>query len=182
MYDHEILELFLFDAVPRHNTNPMAHELLDRFGSLPGVFAADKAELMEIHGVGEGVASYIKGTYEEYLAGMRSVFACGRPVTPNQICNYLIWHRMNGCTRTGRDGYITVIALGSDGSVSDVYDTDSISDALENEKARGTYAVAVGVGDVTEDVCKSLCEDGFVRDVIKVKGTDAKSLREEERS
>ena len=35
--DHQILELLLFYANSRKDTNPIAHELLDTFGSLKGV-------------------------------------------------------------------------------------------------------------------------------------------------
>lgn len=58
--DHEILEIMLFNAYPRINTNPIAHELLDRFGSLKGVLEADFERLTEVNGVGESVACYIK--------------------------------------------------------------------------------------------------------------------------
>lgn len=37
---HEILELILFYSVPRANTNPIAHRLMERFGSLSGVLEA----------------------------------------------------------------------------------------------------------------------------------------------
>ena len=39
---HEILELLLFYSVPRANTNPIAHRLLERFGSLSGVLEAPR--------------------------------------------------------------------------------------------------------------------------------------------
>ena len=32
--DHQVLELALFFAIPRKDTNPIAHRLLRRFGSL----------------------------------------------------------------------------------------------------------------------------------------------------
>ena len=35
--DVNVLELLLFYAMPRQDTNPIAHALLDRFGSLHGV-------------------------------------------------------------------------------------------------------------------------------------------------
>ena len=35
--DHEALELLLYYAIPRQDTNPIAHRLLERFGSLEGV-------------------------------------------------------------------------------------------------------------------------------------------------
>jgi DNA repair protein RadC len=38
--DHEILEMFLFYAIPRQDTNPIAHRLMREFGSLNGVFSA----------------------------------------------------------------------------------------------------------------------------------------------
>lgn len=53
------LELLLFYAVPRKDTNELAHALLDRFGSLNGVFEATERELEEVSGVGEQVASLI---------------------------------------------------------------------------------------------------------------------------
>lgn len=53
------LELLLFYAIPRKDTNVIAHELLDRFGSLAGVFDASVYELMEVRGVGESAAVLI---------------------------------------------------------------------------------------------------------------------------
>lgn len=53
------LELLLFYAIPRRDTNELAHALLDRFGSLSGVFDASFHELLEVPGVGENAASLI---------------------------------------------------------------------------------------------------------------------------
>ncbi|MBP5610265.1 MAG: hypothetical protein J6X72_02870 [Clostridia bacterium] len=39
---HELLELLLFYAVPYRDTNPTAHRLIERFGSLSGVLEAKK--------------------------------------------------------------------------------------------------------------------------------------------
>lgn len=60
MFDHEILEVLLFNANPRVNTNPLAHRLLDRFCSLSELFRADIAELKTVEGVGENIAVYLK--------------------------------------------------------------------------------------------------------------------------
>ena len=54
------LELLLFYAIPRRDTNEIAHALLDRFGSLDGVFDASFYELCEVDGIGEQAASLIK--------------------------------------------------------------------------------------------------------------------------
>lgn len=59
LQEHELLELILFSAKPRVNTNDTAHLLLETFGSLSGVFSAPKDSLKEVDGVGEVTASFI---------------------------------------------------------------------------------------------------------------------------
>ncbi|MBY4607195.1 DNA repair protein RadC [Rhizobium sp. 9T] len=58
--DYEILELLLFRLIPRRDTKPIAKALIDRFGSLSGVFGAPAALLTEVKGVGENVALDLK--------------------------------------------------------------------------------------------------------------------------
>ena len=54
--DHEVLELMLFYAIPQRNVNPLAHRLLDRFGTLHAVLEAPVEELMKVEGVGQYAA------------------------------------------------------------------------------------------------------------------------------
>ncbi len=54
--DLAILELLLCFAIPRRDTNPIAHHLLDRFGSLAAVLEATPEELQQVEGVGESAA------------------------------------------------------------------------------------------------------------------------------
>ena len=54
--DHEILELLLYYAIPRRDTNPIAHALMERYGSLPAVFAAPMEDLKRTEGIGESAA------------------------------------------------------------------------------------------------------------------------------
>jgi DNA repair protein RadC len=58
--DHNVLELLLFYALPRVDANPIAHELIDRFGSLSGVFDAPYDELTKVPGIGENAALLLK--------------------------------------------------------------------------------------------------------------------------
>lgn len=55
-----MLELILFYAIPQGDVNPLAHELMDRFGSLDRVLDALPAELMKAPGLGEHSAILLK--------------------------------------------------------------------------------------------------------------------------
>ena len=57
--DINALELLLFYCVPRKDTNPLAHELIDYFGSLSAVIDAKPEELQNVFGVGENVATFL---------------------------------------------------------------------------------------------------------------------------
>ncbi len=57
---HEVLELLLFYSIPRANTNPIAHNLLNRFGSLYAVMNASFDELCEVDQVGPATAALIR--------------------------------------------------------------------------------------------------------------------------
>ena len=57
--DHEALELLLYYAIPRQDVNPLAHELIDHFGSLHNVLEAPIEELKRVEGIGENTAVLI---------------------------------------------------------------------------------------------------------------------------
>ena len=54
--DVQVLEVLLYYVIARGDTNPIAHRLLERFGSLSGVLEAPRAELLRVEGVGERAA------------------------------------------------------------------------------------------------------------------------------
>lgn len=60
MPDHRVLELLLFYAIPRGDVNPLAHELIRRFGDLAGVFHATYDQLLEVEGIGPNTAALIR--------------------------------------------------------------------------------------------------------------------------
>ncbi|MGN0814579.1 MAG: JAB domain-containing protein [Candidatus Coproplasma sp.] len=59
LYEHELLEILLFNAYPRKNVNPIAHALLERFAGIKAVLTAEVDELCAVDGVGENVALYL---------------------------------------------------------------------------------------------------------------------------
>ena len=58
--DHELLELLLYSAVPRRDTNPLAHDLINYFGSLHAVLSAPAEELQKFSGISQSGAVLLK--------------------------------------------------------------------------------------------------------------------------
>ena len=59
LFDHELLEMLLFNACPRKDLNATAHSILNKFSSLFNVFKASVDELMQVEGVGQSMAEYL---------------------------------------------------------------------------------------------------------------------------
>lgn len=57
---HEALEMYLFYAIPRKDTNPLAHRLLDRYLTIGGVCDAPLDELINEFKLSESAAVYLK--------------------------------------------------------------------------------------------------------------------------
>lgn len=57
--DVQALELLLFYVIPRADTNPIAHELLDHFGSFSQVLEASVEDLCKVKGMGENAAQFL---------------------------------------------------------------------------------------------------------------------------
>ena len=87
--DIQVLELLLFYVVPRKDTNPIAHDLLDRFGSLARVLDAPVIKLTEVNGVTENGATFLKLVRE---IERRYALSQGEEIILNTIedcCEYL---------------------------------------------------------------------------------------------
>ena len=56
---HEALELLLFYAIPRRDVNPLAHQLIKRFGSLSAVLTASTEQLQQEIGITENAATLL---------------------------------------------------------------------------------------------------------------------------
>ncbi len=77
--DYELLELFLFNSIPRRDVKPVAKELLKTFGNLGEVCAAPLHRLTETKGIGEKTALDLKLLHAASVRmGRESVL--GRPI------------------------------------------------------------------------------------------------------
>jgi DNA repair protein RadC len=57
--EHEYLEIILYSALPRRNTNDVAHRLIAEFGSLKGVLNASVERLAAVEGIGKRAAQHL---------------------------------------------------------------------------------------------------------------------------
>ncbi len=99
MADHNVLELLLTYAIPRQDVNPLAHRLMDAFGSLDSVLSADPQTLMRVEGVGESTAVFLnlmrsvsRRVLMDTFSDRRGRIALGVPET---ACRYAIGSLMN---------------------------------------------------------------------------------------
>ena len=61
---HEALEMLLFYPIAYKDTNPLAHLMIEHFGSFTNVMNSTVGELCEVNGVGEQTAIFIKAIQE----------------------------------------------------------------------------------------------------------------------
>ncbi len=59
LLEHELLEVLLYSALPRVDTNGIAHKLIQMFGSIEGVFSASVDQLRSVKGIGDKTATSI---------------------------------------------------------------------------------------------------------------------------
>lgn len=91
IHDVNVLELILFYAIPRQDTNPIAHRLLSAFGSLAAVFDATPEELMERGGLSKNAATLIKLIPAAARRQQLSRSSCHQLLDSTQKCgDYLV--------------------------------------------------------------------------------------------
>ena len=66
--DYEVLEVLLMAFIPRRDVKPIAKALQARFGSLSAILAAPSRDLVQVPGIGETVAAYLKAIAESTRA------------------------------------------------------------------------------------------------------------------
>lgn len=87
-----VLELLLFYCIPRVDTNPIAHRLLDYFGSLNNVLNATAEELEKVEGIGKNTSTFLSlitqvGRYYQVKQTkpgkiLRTIDQCGNYLVP----------------------------------------------------------------------------------------------------
>lgn len=88
--DYEILELFLFMAIPRRDVKPLAKALLAQYKTLNAVMAADITALTAFDGISENTAIALKAMHEMALRLKRGE-VMGKPLLNNwdRLMDYL---------------------------------------------------------------------------------------------
>lgn len=87
----QVLELLLFYCIPRQDTNPLAHALLDHFGSVSQVLDAEPEELKKVPGISDNAATYlslIKAAGRYYMVNRTADYSA--LTTVEQCSEYLL--------------------------------------------------------------------------------------------
>lgn len=87
-----VLELLLYYCIPQKDTNPLAHRLLDTFGTLAGVLDASAEELEKVEGIGKNTSTFLSlitqvGRYYQVKRSepgeiLRNIEQCGNYLVP----------------------------------------------------------------------------------------------------
>lgn len=143
--DHEVLELLLFQYIPRKDTNKLAHSLLNKFGSFANVLDASPQQLMTVKGISETTAcniAVLKEVWQRYsrssaekisLAGLSSIVKYSQKIIADSYTEKLVAVFVDGSTN-----FI----------VSEEYYSDSIQEVKVNLKSLVTAAVTANAAGV----------------------------------
>lgn len=171
MADHQVLELLLTYALPRVDVNPLAHRLLDRFGSLNRVLSAQPDQLKQIEGVGESTAVFLSLLGEVDRRMLLQRFSCEnrRPVlkSPFALGGYMLALSLHDRYETVRlvclNQKYDLIYEGviSSGSLTEVLaDPRSI---LETALVHKAYFIALGHNHPSGDLSPSREDEAVAR-------------------
>ncbi len=89
--DHKVLEALLFYGISQKDTNPIAHDLINNFGSLTAVLEADADSLFQVKGMTERSVTLIKlmlPIFRRYTADRNANRRVFKSI--KQICEYLV--------------------------------------------------------------------------------------------
>jgi len=101
----ELLAIFLRTGVQGKSAVDLARDLLQRFGSLSGIFAATEAEVSAVHGMGMSKHVQLQAIFEMVQRALKEEM-CERDVlsSPEQVRDYL-------CLQLGRVPHEVFVVL-----------------------------------------------------------------------
>lgn len=94
--DHEALELLLFYAIPRRDTNPIAHALMERYGSLSAVLNAPLEDLRKVDGIGENAAVLLRLVGQMEPKARLAEADAAQPITSAEAAGRYLLERFYG--------------------------------------------------------------------------------------
>lgn len=179
---HEMLELLLFSVIPRANTNPTAHNLLNRFGTLHGVFDASYEELIKVQGIGDKTARFIVDISKEFYAQCEREIMSSPCRSFEAASNLLIWHNRR-LVREGMDNFgASIIYLNREFEIIMLSDEKKLDLDSINKIAAECGASRIVIGISSETIMKSLTpikSDAVkICDIIFVNGVETVSVAE----
>lgn len=100
--EHVMLETLLFYTIRQKDTNPIAHRLINKFGSIKGVLMAKYDELISVHGVGKASATFLMMIGSLYrIIEKQSSLENNEPISVEYVGKYaakMLKHEQNEVT------------------------------------------------------------------------------------
>ena len=94
--EHQVLEMMLFYAIPRKDTNEIAHRLIDRFGSFAQVMDTSLEELERVEGMGHSSALMLKFFRSCYRYYQMSKASSGKDMKSVEACAAYLMAKLEG--------------------------------------------------------------------------------------
>lgn len=146
---HEVIEQLLFEVLPRVNTNPIAHDLIDRFGSVMGVLRAPIDELCKVDGVGIKTAEYIASVIPAVNEAIAEQYRSMNAVSHEMAVFLIDWFmsaepRASGIIVCDKNG---VFSRFTELNVNEEMDVDILADGVCAAVGEGKYIIAFNDAD-----------------------------------
>ena len=174
--DHNILELLLFYTIPKRDTNVIAHDLIDRFGSLRRVLDAKPEELCSVKGMGMYTATFlsilpqlarrycISESRQKHAIKIEDqeaveTYLRSRFIGESQECIYMLAFgndgQMTGCTKV-TTGSLSKIRFDGRAIVEAAFRMGAVSAVLSHNHPGGVAAPSQDDVDTTKIVANTL--------------------------
>ena len=85
--DYQVLEYALSFVIPYRDTNPIAHDLINKFGSFAGVLEAREEDLQSVKGMGE-VSAFFLTSLVQIFAFYQKEKNCKNKMLKNAVETY----------------------------------------------------------------------------------------------